>query len=83
MTRCPNSEIASQLLEESVFAIIRDSMSDPFKLRARLEYASKEERTIEPDLRAIKGHSRGRWATGETRRKQPIVSHPKLRECRA
>jgi site-specific DNA recombinase len=47
MTRCSNPEIASQLLEESVFEIIRDSMTDPFKLRARMEYASKEERTIE------------------------------------
>lgn len=52
VTRCPNPEIASQLLEESAFAIIRDTMTDPFKLRARLEYASKEERTVERQIAA-------------------------------
>jgi hypothetical protein len=41
------AEIASQLLEQSVFAIIQDSMTDRFKLRARLEYPGKEERTVE------------------------------------
>jgi site-specific DNA recombinase len=52
MSRCQNPEIASQLLEDSVFAIIRDTMTDPFKLRARLEYASKEERTVERQTEA-------------------------------
>jgi hypothetical protein len=50
MTRCPNPEIASQPLEESVFAIMRDTMTDPFKLRARLQCASKEDRTVERQL---------------------------------
>jgi DNA invertase Pin-like site-specific DNA recombinase len=52
MARCPNPEIASQLLEDSVFAIIRDTMTDPFKLRARLEYASKDERAVERQIEA-------------------------------
>jgi hypothetical protein len=52
ISRCQNPEIASQLLEDSVFAIIRDTMTDPFKLRARLEYASKEERTVERQIEA-------------------------------
>ena len=52
MARCRNPEIASQLLEDSVFEIIRDTMTDPFKLRARLEYASKEERAVERQIEA-------------------------------
>jgi len=52
MARCPNPEIASQLLEERVFAIIGETMTDPFKLRARLEYASREERTVERQIEA-------------------------------
>jgi DNA invertase Pin-like site-specific DNA recombinase len=52
MSRCQNPEIASQLLEDSVFEIIRDTMTDPFKLRARLEYASKEDRVVERQIEA-------------------------------
>ena len=55
-SRCPNPEIASHLLENSVFAIIRETMTDPFKLRARLEYANKAERAVERQIAAqLKG----------------------------
>ena len=56
VARCQNPEIASEFLEKSVFAMIRETMTDSFKLRARLEYANREERAVERQIAAQVKH---------------------------
>jgi site-specific DNA recombinase len=57
--RCRNPEIKAALLEGRVFAMVRDTMRDPAKLRDCMEYFREDvcaaERRIEKELRAVNG----------------------------